>query len=205
MIAVISIHPDESCHDVKEESLQDNSSNQEDCDLIRAIAEKKGEEESAHDKLYLKYYKSIIAFLIKSFNFRREIAEELYQDMMLRVWEKADSFQGGNAKAWLFTIARNIALNYIRKIKSWWKITDSINTTEGLLSVLESRTDPASDSEKHGTIEAFFLSLSQTEKEFFALWQAGFSQAEIQEFLGWTVKIRKVRGKVFEKFRKHFG
>ena len=45
------------------------------------------------------------------------MAEELVQEVMIKVWLKADSFDPGKASAstWIYTIARNCRIDYIRK------------------------------------------------------------------------------------------
>jgi RNA polymerase sigma-70 factor (ECF subfamily) len=44
------------------------------------------------------------------------LAEEIYQDTILKAWQQAASFrQDGHLKAWLFRVARNNAIDYMRK------------------------------------------------------------------------------------------
>ena len=42
-------------------------------------------------------------------------AEEVVQEVFIRVFTKAGQFQGGSMKAWLYTITHNLALNTLRK------------------------------------------------------------------------------------------
>ncbi len=45
-----------------------------------------------------------------------QLAEEIYQDTMLKAWQQASSFRmDGHLKAWLFRVARNHAIDYMRK------------------------------------------------------------------------------------------
>lgn len=45
-------------------------------------------------------------------------AEDLAQEVFLRVWTRADQWQGrGTVKAWLFRIATNLALNHLRALR----------------------------------------------------------------------------------------
>jgi RNA polymerase sigma-70 factor (ECF subfamily) len=45
-----------------------------------------------------------------------QLAEEIYQDTMLKAWQQAASFRlDGHLKAWLFRVARNNAIDYMRK------------------------------------------------------------------------------------------
>jgi RNA polymerase sigma-70 factor (ECF subfamily) len=45
-----------------------------------------------------------------------QLAEEIYQDTMLKAWQQAATFRlDGHLKAWLFRVARNNAIDYMRK------------------------------------------------------------------------------------------
>ncbi|WP_235890540.1 sigma-70 family RNA polymerase sigma factor [Martelella alba] len=58
---------------------------------------------------------------IRSYMMRRatdaSLAEELMQETMMTVWRKADQFDParGTAAGWIFTIARNVRVDHIRK------------------------------------------------------------------------------------------
>jgi RNA polymerase sigma-70 factor (ECF subfamily) len=47
---------------------------------------------------------------------RRELAEEVVQETFIQIWRKASSFDpaAGSARAWIYTIVRNRALNLVR-------------------------------------------------------------------------------------------
>ena len=49
---------------------------------------------------------------------RRDIAEEILQEVYVKIWEKAGDYQAGRASpiTWMATIARNRALDEIRKV-----------------------------------------------------------------------------------------
>src|SRR5439155_1608107 len=63
-------------------------------------------------RLYDKYYPSVFSFFIRRFRFSREEAQDLAQDVFLRVYEFGDDFHA----EWKFleVIARRVALNRIR-------------------------------------------------------------------------------------------
>jgi RNA polymerase sigma-70 factor (ECF subfamily) len=45
-----------------------------------------------------------------------QLAEEIFQDTMLKAWQQASSFRvDGHLKAWLFRVVRNNAIDYMRK------------------------------------------------------------------------------------------
>lgn len=82
--------------------------------LVAAIAERS--DKAAFTALF-----EIFAPRVKSFMMRRglpaQAAEDIAQETMLAVWRKAASFSSerGNAAAWIFTIARNAAINRQRR------------------------------------------------------------------------------------------
>ncbi|MFK7857032.1 MAG: sigma-70 family RNA polymerase sigma factor [Granulosicoccus sp.] len=72
-------------------------------------------DEAAFADLYGYYAGRVKSFLIgKGMN--EEIAEELTQEIMLTVWRRAESYDPSKAAAstWLFTIARNRRIDYLR-------------------------------------------------------------------------------------------
>jgi RNA polymerase sigma-70 factor (ECF subfamily) len=59
---------------------------------------------------------------------RRDIVDDLVQETWLRVLEKGHSYDGKSRfEPWLFTVARNLALDYVRK-----RLPSSLDTTESL-------------------------------------------------------------------------
>ena len=72
-------------------------------------------DEKAFADIYGYYAGRVKSFLIgKGMN--EEIAEELTQEIMLTVWRRAESYDPSKAAAstWLFTIARNRRIDYLR-------------------------------------------------------------------------------------------
>jgi RNA polymerase sigma factor (sigma-70 family) len=70
-------------------------------------------------KLFGHYAPMIKAFLSKGISSYadRSLAEEMTQEVMLKVWNKADSFDPTKASVntWIFTIARNTRIDFIRR------------------------------------------------------------------------------------------
>ncbi|MES3008801.1 MAG: sigma-70 family RNA polymerase sigma factor [Pseudomonadota bacterium] len=84
---------------------------------IRSVAQ--SEDRQAFQKLYVHFAPLIKAFLAKGMSARtdRSLAEEMTQEVMLKVWRKADSFNSSKASVntWIFTIARNTRIDFIRR------------------------------------------------------------------------------------------
>jgi RNA polymerase sigma-70 factor (ECF subfamily) len=67
--------------------------------------------------LFRHYAPLLKGFLMKGSNIGHEQAEELAQEAMIKVWRKADSFnrQKSSASTWIYTIARNCRIDWIRR------------------------------------------------------------------------------------------
>jgi RNA polymerase sigma-70 factor (ECF subfamily) len=88
----------------------------DDSTLIRLIAHAKTD---ALSELYNRYFRQVFGLALAVIK-DRELAEEITQDVFLRVWAHAKSYQGGQAKAnvWLMRIARNRAIDVFRGRKA---------------------------------------------------------------------------------------
>lgn len=86
-------------------------------ECVRLVATKR--DRAAFQKLYQHYTPMIRAFLLKSMgaNGDRSEAEEITQEVLIKVWNKAASFNSGKASVntWIFTIARNTRIDFIRR------------------------------------------------------------------------------------------
>ncbi|MBN9653117.1 RNA polymerase sigma factor SigX [Halobacillus sp. GSS1] len=69
------------------------------------------------DELYDNYHHDLFQFLVYMVK-DRSLAEDLVQDVYVRVMKSYDSFNGKSTeKTWLFSIARHVAIDYFRKQK----------------------------------------------------------------------------------------
>lgn len=85
-------------------------------DLIVAIAESK--DRQAFIRLFEYFAPRVKSFLMRG-TANPDLADELAQETMLAVWQKAASFDPKRAKAstWIFTIARHKRIDAFRKMK----------------------------------------------------------------------------------------
>jgi len=89
------------------ESLSDH-------ELIRSV---QAQQAWAFDMLFDRY-KSMIQRHIAHIVRDEAAAEDLLQEAFLRVWTRAEQWNGqGSFKGWLFRIATNLALNYLRTLR----------------------------------------------------------------------------------------
>ena len=84
--------------------------------LIAAVAQQ--QDKAAFAQLFAHFAPRIKAFLRRS-GLDEHAAEELAQEALLRVWRKAEKFDPGvgDAAAWIFTIARNLRIDALRRAR----------------------------------------------------------------------------------------
>lgn len=81
--------------------------------------------DSVFDELYQKYHQELYRFLYYMVK-NKEQAEDLVQEVYIRVLKAYDRFEGNSSeKTWLFSIAKNVAIDYFRKQRGWkkWVLT----------------------------------------------------------------------------------
>ncbi len=81
-------------------------------------------------------YKNKLFGYFWKFGGSKYAAEEMFQETLIKVWRAIDSYNNNNKFAsWLFTIAHNVAVDFVRKDKSKLNVElDSIkNNTNGIL------------------------------------------------------------------------
>jgi RNA polymerase sigma-70 factor (ECF subfamily) len=100
-------------------------------------------EASAMEALYLRYRQSIYSWLLRMTGNAAE-AEDIYQDVWLKVIRSASDYRSGNFKAWLWQIVRNKTTDRMRK-KSPSLVLDApvCADDEGEHTVVDQLTDDA--------------------------------------------------------------
>ena len=85
--------------------------------LIKRIADK--QDKAAFVEIFDYFAPRIIGYFVGS-GTNKEIAEELAQEVLSVIWQKAGQFhfKKGNVATWVFTIARNKRIDHIRKNKN---------------------------------------------------------------------------------------
>jgi RNA polymerase sigma-70 factor (ECF subfamily) len=84
------------------------------CLLFRVARER---DVAAFEELADAYRDSLRRYLFSHTDGDAASADDLLQEVLLRLWTRADTFDGrGSVKAWLFRIAANLALNHRRSV-----------------------------------------------------------------------------------------
>ena len=121
-------------------------------------------------------------------------AEELTQETLLTVWRKASLYSSdkGAVVSWVFTIARNLRIDRLRREFAWQELSDAIVETtpaEG-----DAVDDIVSDAQRGSRVRAVLDTLTPEQREVVTLgYIEGLSHSQIAERLSLplgTVKSR---------------
>ncbi len=92
-------------------------------ELIKKVATQ--QDHTAFQEIFEKFGPRIKAYLLKQ-GADNATAEELVQETMLTVWRKASMFEEsrGSLASWVYTIARNLRIDRLRKEKVWQELSE---------------------------------------------------------------------------------
>lgn len=154
-------------------------------ELFALFKEKK--DERAFDTLYDRYNKRLYAYCFTIVR-DREAAEDIFQTVMANVFQKRESFTGGNFEAWLFTIARNLCLKANRSKKTVVPVEDIDNV------LVDTSDAPDKDVFLSEALTAAIDSLPEEFSQPIMLRYFGdFSYDEIADTIGISLSLVKVR------------
>ncbi len=127
-------------------------------------------------------------------------AEDITSETFIRAWTHNSTIRTETVKAYLFTIARNVHFEQLRKRKHQVSLTNALtDPAPGPDKVLESQL-------KLQRVQRFLQTLSETERAAFILRvYHEIPYAEIARILGLSltatkVKVHRVRKKLIENF-----
>ncbi|MDP7091066.1 MAG: sigma-70 family RNA polymerase sigma factor [Dehalococcoidia bacterium] len=69
----------------------------------------------AFNRLVIEYQDAVFAVVLRTVR-NRAAAEDITQDAFISAFRKISSYRGGIFRAWLFRIAKNSSLDYLRKV-----------------------------------------------------------------------------------------
>jgi RNA polymerase sigma factor (sigma-70 family) len=160
---------------------------------------------AAFEELFKKYYNSILYMLIKN-GAERDVAEDITIDAFFGVWQRKDSIESiQHFQAYLYTVARNRLMDYVRKksrskeltadltISDYHNVQDWIEQSEMISNIvltLNKAIEFLPEREKQ-VIKMHFIENKKTQ--------------EIANTLGVSLKtIYSIRYNAIEKLKKHF-
>jgi len=153
---------------------------------IRLIEDLREGNPSALKKIYKLYY-SRLFFFINAYTHNNEITEELLQDVFLKLWNNRENIYSSQSIVnYIYTIARNHAIDHIRKNRVKIFSIDIIQGKE--YSEGNKGEEEVLYSEEEKRINKAINNLSPRKKEVFELHRVeNFTYKEIAERLGISV------------------
>ncbi|MBX3043653.1 MAG: RNA polymerase sigma factor [Candidatus Kapabacteria bacterium] len=135
--------------------------------------------------LYNNYAQKVYRFCLRMLG-EEENANDAFQEVFVRIYENRHQFKGDNFGAWLFTIARNTCLNYIRTKKEQTSFDESYHH--------KSDDNEKMDFSTKEQIEKAIAELPVPMREALLLREyEDMSYQEIAETLGIELSLAKVR------------
>lgn len=151
-------------------------------------------DEAAFADLY-EYYAGRVKSFLMGKGMNEEIAEELTQEIMLTVWRRAESYDPKKAAAstWLFTIARNRRIDYLRG-----NSRIEVELDDEMLDIETTENDPqakfVSDAQSASQLERALEKLPQEQRQVMYLsYFRGQSHGAIAKWLDLPIGTVKSR------------
>jgi RNA polymerase sigma-70 factor, ECF subfamily len=143
---------------------------------------------------------------VKSYMMRQgadaNTAEELAQETLLTVWRKAALYSGekGSPTTWIFTIARNLRIDRLRREFAWQELPEGHNETA---SNDVAPDEAVSEAERRAKVQLALTTLPEDQHEVVSLsYIEGLSHSEIAERLGLPLGTVKSRMRLaYQKIR----
>lgn len=144
---------------------------------------------------------------VKSYMMRQgadaNTAEELAQETLLTVWRKASLYSGdkGSATTWIFTIARNLRIDRLRREFVWQELPDDHNEEASSDALPD---EVASERERGERVQRALAELPADQHEVVSLsYVEGLSHSEIAERLALPLGTVKSRMRLaYQKIRE---
>lgn len=160
-------------------------------DLIARIARDRSD--AAFRSLFETYGPRIRGYMVRQ-GADLATAEELAQETMLAVWSKAALYapSRGSAATWIFSIARNLRIDRLRREVVWQELTDEDADT--IPSDEKAPDEALAASQRQARVEAALAELPTDQREALSLaFVEGLSHSAIAERLALPVGTVKSR------------
>ena len=167
------------------------------------VAQLKNGNEKAFEKLYEKYSGGIYGFSLKLLK-STDFAEEVVQDVFLKVWNTRNDLDINlNFKSFIYTIAKNLSLNILKRAANDLNLRDQLLYTQETFST--STKDNLLNKEYENVKRNAINSLSSGRRRIFLMSrEEGLSYEEIAKNLGISVNTVKTQMKTaLKNIRKH--
>jgi RNA polymerase sigma-70 factor (ECF subfamily) len=159
-------------------------------DLLQKVAQSRDVE--AFRKLFELYGPRVKSYMMRQ-GADPTLAEDLAQETLLTVWRKAQLYsdEKGSATTWIFTIARNLRIDRLRREVAWQPLPENRDEEA---SDAPDPEEQVTERERRDKVRAVLATLPADQSEVVMLsYVEGLSHSEIAERLGLplgTVKSR---------------
>ena len=159
-----------------------------DGDLSKAVDGFRQGSAEAFQILYKRYQNRVYRFCVRMMS--SEVSgKDAFQETFMRMYEHRAEFRGTNFPAWLFTIARNVCLNLLRKQKAFDSFEEDIHG-----KLLSTNRVENSDVLLRNSIDSAIQQLPVKLREALILREyEEYSYKEIAEITGIELSLAKVR------------
>jgi RNA polymerase sigma-70 factor (ECF subfamily) len=169
-------------------------------ELLRRVADRSDVE--AFQQLYQSFGPRVKSYMMRQ-GADAETAEELAQETLLTVWRKAPLYAAdkGSASTWIYTIARNLRIDRLRRETPWQELPEGHDETA---SDDPTPDEAVSDQERQVRVRAALAQLPSDQHEVVALsYLEGLSHSEIADRLGLPLGTVKSRMRLaYQKIRE---
>lgn len=163
--------------------------------------------ETIFNNLYSKYHQDVFQFLFYMVK-NKEVAEDLTQDVYIKALKAYHQFrEGASEKTWLYSIAKNTAIDYLRRQKYV-----QLQQQEEYESTFENLRDiypiPEEVTVRNEDIKIMYKALKNcTADQQIVInmkYIQGLSNDEVAKSLGWSLsKVKTVQHRGLKTLKKH--
>ena len=172
---------------------------QSDLELVTRLADG---DDAALEAILDAYQDAVVRFA-RTVTRDANTAHDAAQEAFIRLWRNPKSFSGGSLRAWLFTVARNVALNEFRSTRRRTaRIEKAAQPPQPPTAVAR-----ASDAERLKQVRDFIDTLPEQERSAITLFAAeGLTQQEVADVLGTSAgAVKQAVLSARSKLRERFG
>jgi RNA polymerase sigma factor (sigma-70 family) len=144
---------------------------------------------SAFDALYARYERPLFGFLVASLKNRADAEDAFHEAFLNALKSSSKSIDEGAFRAWLFRIARNVALNRLRKAARGAAVADLVDAP----LPPPTATDTLETEERRVALDSAVGRLPASLAEIYRLRTSGLSYDEIASVLETPVGTVKSR------------
>lgn len=150
----------------------------------------------------------LIMRICRYYHLNAEDRKDMYQEVLINIWNSMERFRGDSAlSTWVYRVAVNTSLNYIRKDFSHIRLMVDANHP-GLNSIVDEDTlrQKLHEEESFSHLKKELNLLPVIDKILISLVMEGLSMKEMAEIIGITepnvrVKIHRIKNKLRNKLK----